>query len=120
MVDCFRCYRLQRMGNKVYCPFIDLPECHRGKHAFVHPKPEDVNRTQKPSKKVLQFSSSAKIGAGYKHRKFIIDAVIQGATYADIAEELHITECAVEGFVVRMMDRNHISCISDLVNWIVE
>lgn len=76
MVDCYRCYRLQRIGNKVYCPFIDLPECHRGQHKFIHPKPEDIAKPERV-KKVLQFSQSAKLGLCYKHRKYIISALAE-------------------------------------------
>lgn len=119
MVDCYRCYRLQRIGNKVYCPFIDLPECHRGQHKFIHPKPEDIAKPERV-KKVLQFSQSAKLGLCYKHRKYIIAALAEGKASIDVADELGLTKGAIDSFMTRLMDRNRVGCLSELKNWIVE
>ena len=119
MVDCYTCYRLQRIGNKVYCPFNDLPECHRGQHKFIHPKPEDIAKPERV-KKVLQFSQSAKLGLCYKHRKYIISALAEGKASIDVADELGLTKGAIESFMTRLMDRNRVGCLSELKNWIVE
>lgn len=119
MVDCYRCYRLQRVGGKAYCPFIGLEECHRGKHAFIQPKPEDIKKSERV-KKVLQFSQSAKMGLCYKHRKYIISALAEGKASIDVADELGLTKGAIDSFMTRLMDRNRVGCLSELKNWIVE
>lgn len=41
MVNCYTCYRCQKLGYKIYCPFFELEECHRGRHRIVIPTDMD-------------------------------------------------------------------------------
>ena len=49
-VNCLKCYRIHKYDNIIFCPFIGLEECIRGRHYVELENTSNINEIKDKSK----------------------------------------------------------------------
>ena len=108
MVNCYTCYRCQKLGDKIYCPFFVLEECHRGRHRMVIPT--DMDCPECTRKKVkLTYNNVKKNSMGYTKRKDILALYQDGLMVECMSSRLGLSVSQVGNFLVAVQRENEIS-----------
>ena len=114
-----KCYRLHRIGDKLFCPFFDLNPCHHGLHKLDIPKLPKKPKVKAKRKVKLLYHWRTLGSVCYNERKYIFERLRHNDSESNIARDLGIHTTQITSFIDSICKINDIS-FEDLKNIEIE
>lgn len=111
-VNCLKCYRIYKYDNIIFCPFIGLKECIRGRH-YVEVENSSKQEVKKnivkletkvcdtPDFKPADKCASKKAVQWEQYHEKIFEMLKAGYTKYRIAKEIGVNICTLYSYVSR-------------------
>ena len=102
MIDCYKCYKCERIGNVLYCPFFDIQPCYRGEHKLNLAL---LNAQKKAEVRKIIVPRSQSVF--YKHTERILKAYAnEESMLKRLSKELGINNDTMRKYAYRLLYLN--------------